>query len=64
MTTNRQPRILWADDEIDMLRPHIMFLESKGYELTTVCSGSDALEAMESAEFDMVILDEHMPGIT
>ncbi|WP_290390701.1 bifunctional response regulator/alkaline phosphatase family protein, partial [Paramuribaculum intestinale] len=51
-------------DEIDMLRPHIMFLESKGYELTTVCSGSDALEAMESAEFDMVILDEHMPGIT
>ena len=47
-----------------MLRPHIMFLESKGYELTTVCSGSDALEAMESAEFDMVILDEHMPGIT
>lgn len=41
-----------------------MFLESKGYELTTVCSGSDALEAMESAEFDMVILDEHMPGIT
>lgn len=64
MTNNRQPRILWADDEIDMLRPHIMFLEGKGYELATVCSGSDAIEALAASDYDLVILDEHMPGIT
>ena len=56
--------ILWADDEIDLLKPHIMFLRSKGYEPVTVNNGHDALELVESRHFDMVILDENMPGLT
>ena len=56
--------ILWADDEIDLLKPHIMFLRSKGYEPVTVNNGRDALELVESRHFDLVILDENMPGIT
>ena len=59
-----QHRILWADDEIDLLKPHIMFLKSKGYEVTTVNSGRDALEMVESEHFDLIILDENMPGLT
>lgn len=57
-------RILWADDEIDLLKPHLMFLESKGYDVTTACSGHDALELVDAEPFDLVILDENMPGIT
>ena len=56
--------ILWADDEIDLLKPHIMFLRSKGYEPVTVNNGRDALELVASRHFDLVILDENMPGIT
>ena len=58
------PRILWADDEIDLLKPHIMFLRSRGYELTTACSGADALELAAAEPFDLIILDENMPGIS
>ena len=54
----------FADDEIDLLKPHIMFLRSKGYEPVTVNNGHDALELVESRHFDMVILDENMPGLT
>ena len=57
-------RILWADDEIDLLKPHIMFLKSKGYDVTTACSGRDAVELAEHESFDLIILDENMPGIT
>lgn len=56
--------ILWADDEIDLLKPHILFLKSKGYEPVTVNNGRDALELVESRPFDLVILDENMPGLT
>ena len=56
--------ILWADDEIDLLKPHILFLRSKGYDPVTVNNGRDALELVESQHFDLVILDENMPGLT
>lgn len=57
-------RILWADDEIDLLKPHIYFLKSKGYDVTTVSNGQDAVEAVENSPFDLVLLDENMPGIS
>lgn len=57
-------KILWADDEIDLLRPHILFLEKKGYELTTVSNGRDALDALDAEPYAMVLLDENMPGLT
>lgn len=56
-------RILWADDEIDLLRPHILFLESKGYEVTRVTNGSDAVASVREDRFDVIFLDEQMPGI-
>jgi CheY-like chemotaxis protein len=59
----RQPHILWADDEIDMLKPHILFLEGKGFQVTPVNSGVEALEEVEKKVFDLVFLDENMPGI-
>jgi len=57
-------KILWADDEIDHLKPHILFLEKKGYAVTPVRSGSEALEKAEDASFDVIFLDENMPGLT
>lgn len=57
-------RILWADDEIDLLKPHIMFLKMKGYDVTTVNNGADALDRVETETFDIIILDENMPGIS
>lgn len=60
----KKKRILWADDEIDILRPHILFLEDKGYELTPVNSGQDALDSFKEESFDMVFLDENMPGLS
>ncbi len=57
-------KILWADDEIDLLKPHILFLSQKGYEVTTVNNGSDAADAVEKQDFDIVFLDENMPGLS
>lgn len=57
-------KILWVDDEIDLLKPHIMFLESRNYEVTTSKSGTEALEQIENENFDIVFLDENMPGLT
>jgi len=57
-------RILWADDEIDHLKPQIKFLENKGFELTTVTNGHDAIDKCKAEKFDLVLLDESMPGIT
>ncbi len=57
-------KILWADDEIDLLRPHIIFLEQKGYSVTPVVSGTDAIEACSNTHFDVVFLDENMPGLS
>ena len=60
----KKKTILWADDEIDMLRPHVLFLEEKGYEITTANSGQDALDCCKEKVFDLVFLDENMPGLT
>lgn len=57
-------RILWADDEIDLLKPHILFLEEKGFEIDTVNNGSDAVEMVEESHYDVIFLDENMPGLT
>ena len=56
--------ILWADDEIELLRPHIMFLEKKGYEVVTTNNGREAVELVRQSHFDIVFLDEQMPGIS
>lgn len=57
-------RILWADDEIDLLKPQIMFLESKGYEIIPVTNGQDAIDKVREEELDVVFLDESMPGLS
>ena len=56
--------ILWADDEIDILKPHIIFLEQKGYNVVTAKSGDEALDRFKETIFDLVFLDENMPGYT
>ncbi|MBT0608748.1 T9SS response regulator signal transducer PorX [Aequorivita echinoideorum] len=57
-------KVLWVDDEIDLLKPHILFLENKNYKVTTAQSGSEALEEIKKETFDIVFLDENMPGLT
>ncbi len=57
------PTILWVDDEIDLLRPHIIFLEQKGYHVLTASNGHDAIELVSQNPIDLVFLDENMPGI-
>ncbi|MDT0677232.1 bifunctional response regulator/alkaline phosphatase family protein [Autumnicola musiva] len=57
-------KILWVDDEIDLLKPHIIFLESREYNVSTCKSGTEALEKLEEESFDIVFLDENMPGLT
>ena len=59
-----QVRILWADDEIDLLKPHVLFLEHKGYEVVAVNNGAEAVELAEEQHFDIVFLDENMPGLS
>ncbi|MES2691713.1 MAG: bifunctional response regulator/alkaline phosphatase family protein [Bacteroidota bacterium] len=56
--------ILWADDEIELLKPHIIFLTGKGYTVDKVTSGVDAIEACRNKHYDIVFLDENMPGIS
>src|SRR6201991_2327314 len=56
--------ILWADDEIDLLKPHILFLNEKGYKVTTVTNGNDAVDNFKNNYYDLVFLDENMPGLT
>ncbi|MEX2597535.1 MAG: bifunctional response regulator/alkaline phosphatase family protein [Salibacteraceae bacterium] len=62
--SNMQVKILWADDEIDLLKPHIIFLENKGYDVTAVGSGLEAIDEVEVRDFDAIFLDENMPGIS
>lgn len=57
-------KILWVDDEIDLLKPHILFLEKKNYEVTKCQSGTEALELLDDNNFDIVFLDENMPGLS
>jgi CheY-like chemotaxis protein len=64
MNLNDRINILWADDEIDLLKPHIMFLELKGYTIKTANNGLTAHELVSSEEFDLVFLDENMPGLS
>lgn len=58
-----QITILWADDEIDLLKPHILFLEDKGYNVIPVTSGNEAIDELEEQHVDLVFLDENMPGL-
>ena len=58
------PSILWADDEIDLLKPHVLFLEQKGYDVKTVNNGLDAVDLVGKQEFDIIFLDENMPGLS
>ncbi|MCL1821447.1 MAG: PglZ domain-containing protein [Prolixibacteraceae bacterium] len=60
----RKISILWVDDEIDLLRPHIIFLKEKGYEVDTANNGSDALDKVNKSDFDIIFLDENMPGLS
>ena len=60
----RKDRILWTDDEIDLLRPYILFLEEKGYEVTTATNGKDAIDYVQGESYDIIFLDENMPGLT
>lgn len=56
--------VLWADDEIDLLKPHILFLKEKGYDVQTAASGDEALELADKHDFSVVLLDENMPGLS
>ncbi len=60
----RQIHILWTDDEIDLLKPYILFLEEKNYQVTTAANGTDAISLVEVHDFDLIFLDENMPGIS
>ncbi len=62
MTINGQ--LLWVDDEMELLRAHIIFLEKKGYEVTCVSNGTDAIDLCQERSFDLVLLDEQMPGLS
>jgi CheY-like chemotaxis protein len=57
-------KILWVDDEIDLLKPHILFLQKKNYDVTTCTSGTEAIDMIDEESFDIVFLDENMPGLT
>jgi CheY-like chemotaxis protein len=57
-------KILWADDEIDLLKPHVLFLKEKGYDVFTTNNGDEALDQIEEENFDIIFLDENMPGIS
>lgn len=59
-----QAKILWADDEIDLLKPHILFLEQKGYQVETVNNGDAAIDKNAENHYDIIFLDENMPGIS
>lgn len=57
-------KILWADDEISMLKPHIIFLEKKGYKVISVVSGNEAIDVLQKESVDIIFLDENMPGMS
>ncbi len=60
----QQISILWVDDEIDLLKPYIIFLEDKGFDVAIATNGEDALDICREEPFDIVFLDENMPGMT
>ncbi|MEX2582175.1 MAG: response regulator [Gemmatimonadota bacterium] len=59
-----QKRLLWVDDEIDLLRPHLLFVQGRGYHIDAVANGDDALEMLRLQPYDLILLDEQMPGRT
>ena len=61
---SRQIHILWTDDEIDLLKPYILFLEEKEYKVTTATNGTDAIKLVQENSFDLIFLDENMPGLS
>src|SRR5574344_1871056 len=56
--------LLWIDDEVELLKAHIIFLEKKGYQVVTVSHGADAIEQCRQQTFDLILLDEMMPGLS
>ncbi|MBN1820941.1 MAG: bifunctional response regulator/alkaline phosphatase family protein [Prolixibacteraceae bacterium] len=60
----RKVRILWTDDEIDLLRAHIIFLQEKGYDVATATNGTDAIQMVKTNHYDIIFLDENMPGLS
>ena len=60
----RKGRFVWVDDEIDLLRPHVLFLQNKGYDVETATNGLDALDKCKETDYDLIFLDENMPGIS
>lgn len=56
--------LLWVDDEIELLRGHILYLQKKGYEVDTVSNGFDAVDRCAERTYDLILLDENMPGIS
>lgn len=60
----RKISILWTDDEIDLLKPHIIFLKEKGYDVDTASNGTDALDLVQKNHYDIIFLDENMPGLS
>ena len=59
----KNDKILWADDEIDLLKPYVIYLAEKGYDVVTVTNGRDAIDQFRAQAFDIVFLDENMPGL-
>jgi len=57
-------KILWVDDEIQNLKPHILFLEKKDYEVKPCTNGADAIQYVQAENFDIIFLDENMPGLS
>jgi CheY-like chemotaxis protein len=60
----RKLRILWTDDEIEVLKPHLFFLREKGYEVDTCSNGNDTIDLVKQNSYDLILLDEHMPGLS
>src|SRR5450759_3660111 len=60
----RKIRILWTDDEVEALKPHILFLEEKGYEIDTCSNGNDTIDLVRQNRYDLIFLDENMPGLS
>jgi len=56
-------KILWVDDEIELLRPHLQLLENKGYSVDTATNGEDAIEMVKTKDYDLIFIDEMMPGL-
>ena len=57
-------KILWVDDQIDLLKSHIIFLNERNYQVDTCTYGNDSLEKISNMRYDVILLDENMPGLS